>query len=344
MNRDFSLVQNPGFVIFVNFMLNIMSWLSLLMPFLAMAVWASGLIIRAKDFKAKPIGGISVLLVGMTLFFFVFSIFKIKWNNYQFKVVNGVCILMAFLCFTAYQFAVIFMDESSNSYFGFSTVFLNANCCIMILTIFLNSAIKGGSVSDILMNKLPKSNKMPDREREDDFLEEVQEQRSNKSYFPCFEDVIDLFTIGGMEGDKDDLGSAFGGGLQSAFHSLPTPIRRTISFFLWCCATAILIVYAYVIYWYMDKSRLGFVTMIAVLMTDVFVYLIYNSGITQSYTVLCFACMLNRLMLYVFGGNYWIYGYMVLYLIYGVILSYIITKKRFPFEDAFNDLNIDKIS
>ena len=34
---------------------------------------------------------------------------------------------------------------------------------------------------------------------------------------------------------------------------------------------------------------------------------------------------------------------MVLYLIYGVILSQVITKKRFPFEDAYNDMNIDKI-
>jgi hypothetical protein len=93
----------------------------------------------------------------------------------------------------------------------------------------------------------------------------------------------------------------------------------------------------------MDESRLGFVTMIAVLMTDVFVYLIWNSGITTSHTVICFALMFNRVFLYIFGGNWWIYGYMVLYLIYGVILSYVITAKRFPFEDAFNDMNIDKV-
>jgi hypothetical protein len=121
-------------------------------------------------------------------------------------------------------------------------------------------------------------------------------------------------------------------------------VRRGITFFLWCVATAILIIYSYVIYWKMDNSRLGFVTMIAVLLTDVFVYLVWNSGVTQSYTVLCLSCMLNRLMLFVFGGNYWIYGYMVLYLIYGVILSWVITKKRFPFEDAYNDMNIDKVS
>lgn len=93
----------------------------------------------------------------------------------------------------------------------------------------------------------------------------------------------------------------------------------------------------------MDASRLGFVTMIAVLLTDVFVYLIWNSKIVTTPTVLCFSAMLNRLLLYVFGGNFWIYGYMVLYLIYGAILSFVITKKRFPFEDAYNNMNIDNI-
>lgn len=119
--------------------------------------------------------------------------------------------------------------------------------------------------------------------------------------------------------------------------------KRTLTFLLWCVATAILIVYSYVIHWYMDRSRLGFVTMIAVLLTDLFIYLIWNSGITKSPTVLCFSALLNRLLLYCFGGNYWIYGYLVLYIIYGVILSWVITSRKFPFESAYSDMNIDKV-
>lgn len=93
----------------------------------------------------------------------------------------------------------------------------------------------------------------------------------------------------------------------------------------------------------MDGSRLGFVGMIAILITDVFVYLIFNSKITDSPTTLCVSGMLNRLLLFVFGGNYWIYGYMLLYLIYGCILSWVITKKRFPFEDAYHNVNLNSI-
>jgi hypothetical protein len=45
--------------------------------------------------------------------------------------------------------------------------------------------------------------------------------------------------------------------------------------------------------------------------------------------------------LFVFGGDNWIYGFMVLYLFYAVILSMVIANKRFPDEDSFDDMNID---
>lgn len=61
-----------------------LSWISLIMPVLSLAVWAAGLIIRAKDYNVTPLGGISVLLIGMGLLSFTFGILKIKWNNYSF--------------------------------------------------------------------------------------------------------------------------------------------------------------------------------------------------------------------------------------------------------------------
>jgi len=50
MNRNFNLIKSDGLIAFTNLIMRSLSWLSLLMPFLALAVWASGLIIRAKDF------------------------------------------------------------------------------------------------------------------------------------------------------------------------------------------------------------------------------------------------------------------------------------------------------
>jgi hypothetical protein len=82
MNRDFHLVQNDGFVVFVNFILRMLSWISILMPVTTLAVWAAGLIIKSLTYDQVPLGGICVLLVGLSFFLFTFGIFKIKWNNF----------------------------------------------------------------------------------------------------------------------------------------------------------------------------------------------------------------------------------------------------------------------
>ena len=50
MNRDFDLIQSEGFVVFLNWILRFLSWISLLMPFIALSVWAAGLLVRARDF------------------------------------------------------------------------------------------------------------------------------------------------------------------------------------------------------------------------------------------------------------------------------------------------------
>ena len=102
MNRDFHLVENENFIIFLNFILRILSWLSLLMPFLSLAVWAAGLLINAKDFGETPVAGVCVIMVGFAFFFFTYSILNIKWNNYQFSAFNALLFGFAGLFLTAY--------------------------------------------------------------------------------------------------------------------------------------------------------------------------------------------------------------------------------------------------
>ena len=106
-------------------------------------------------------------------------------------------------------------------------------------------------------------------------------------------------------GGSEDLfkGSSFGGGTQTKFRLLDNGLKRFITILLWCCATGVLIIYSYVIHWVFEDSRLGFINMIATLLTDVFIYLIWNAKITRSTTALCFAGLMNRLLLFVFGGN-----------------------------------------
>ena len=95
-------------------------------------------------------------------------------------------------------------------------------------------------------------------------------------------------------------------------------------------SVGLLVIYAFTVYNAMDESWLGFVTMIAVVITDFILYLIYNSKIIISSTMLSVTVIFNRLFLFVFGGEYWIYGYMILYIYYGILLVNEIGKRRFP--------------
>ena len=117
-------------------------------------------------------------MVGFSFFWFSFGVLKIKWNNYQFNGFNGLCFALAFLFLTAYHFVAIFLDTRP-SYFGFSAIFLCANCMIMLIIVFLNMGIKGGSIRDLLNEKLEKGDPR-DINRETDFLEEINEEKANK--------------------------------------------------------------------------------------------------------------------------------------------------------------------
>lgn len=90
----------------------------------------------------------------------------------------------------------------------------------------------------------------------------------------------------------------------------------------------------------MDKSKLGFVTLIAVLVTDLILYLFYKSKSIRSASLLSVTLLINRVLLFVFGGKYWLYGYLILYVFYGFILTKVIGEKRFPFESGFKNIKV----
>jgi hypothetical protein len=102
LNRDFQLVNNQHVITALTFFIKLMSWFAISLPFLALAVWAAGLIARAIQGGASASAGITVALVGMSLFFFLLYFFRIKWNNYKFDIISGVYLVMTFLCITAY--------------------------------------------------------------------------------------------------------------------------------------------------------------------------------------------------------------------------------------------------
>jgi hypothetical protein len=83
--------------------------------------------------------------------------------------------------------------------------------------------------------------------------------------------------------------------------------------------------------------------MIAVLISDFILYLIFLCKIISNPLYLTVTAIINRFFLIIFGGGLWIYGYMIIFIYYGFILAVVIGNKRFPFESAFKDIDLDRI-
>jgi hypothetical protein len=211
MNRSFYLIEDERLINFVNWNLRVLVWISYSLPFLTLGVWAAGLILRAKDYGITPLGGISVILIGFALLLFAYAVMNIKWNSYAFGYLSGACFFFSLVCITIYQFLVVMYDNSSVSFFGYSTVFLNANLLIMIFNLFINNGITNGSIYDIINSKMLKGEGL-DPERETGFDEEISLQRENKLFQPTLADIIDLYTIAKIDRDGQLNGDTFGNG------------------------------------------------------------------------------------------------------------------------------------
>jgi hypothetical protein len=127
------------------------------------------------------------------------------------------------------------------------------------------------------------------------------------------------------------------------FGSFSDAVKRIATLVLWIIATGILVVYSFVVKNYFpDNSRFGFIIMIAILTTDILVYLIQNAQIMKTATPMAVSLFLNRFFLIIFGAENWMYGYIVIFICYGILLTTIIAQKRFPFADSLSmDFDLD---
>ena len=81
-----------------------------------------------------------------------------------------------------------------------------------------------------------------------------------------------------------------------------------------------------------DKSKLGIITSVSVVLMDSFCFLIYQSDMVDSPIIVVILLIINRIMMVSLGQNYFIYGYMILYVMYSTAFVFQIAKNRFPFE------------
>jgi hypothetical protein len=81
-----------------------------------------------------------------------------------------------------------------------------------------------------------------------------------------------------------------------------------------------------------DSSKLGIITSVSVVLMDFFSFLIYHSDMVDSPIIVVILLIVNRVMMVALGSAYFIYGYMLLYIMYSSAFVYNIAKNRFPFE------------
>jgi hypothetical protein len=81
---------------------------------------------------------VSVLLLGSSLLLATYGLLKIKWNNWRFKASHRAILLVAYLLFTGWQFAIVFSDREQNTYTGLSGIFLTQNGVCATLLIYIN--------------------------------------------------------------------------------------------------------------------------------------------------------------------------------------------------------------
>ena len=87
-------------------------------------------------------------------------------------------------------------------------------------------------------------------------------------------------------------------------------------------AYIVLVIYAIVLAVADDGNPLGVVTAISVVLMDLYNFMLYNSSAIETPSGIIFLLVLNRALMICLGSHHWIYGYMVLYLIYAVVFVF----------------------
>ena len=254
-------------------MLVISCYIFFSMPPITLIFWGAGLLRREKKDSSDYAGGIAVFLVGFSLLFFLYGVFRIKWNKFKVSKLSALCMAISWLLLTAYEITTVFV-KGSVSFFAISVIFLTPNAVILILVAFLAGRKEGASVSEIV-KALPEGDPL-DVKREITYDEEITKSYSLDEYIPTQNEIFEMFTLNKVK-DSGKIMGPFEGGLLKMFYKLSKVKRTLIILFLYSISLIILGIYAMLDYLVRNNSGLGIITMCTVLATDVIIYL-YNQS------------------------------------------------------------------
>jgi hypothetical protein len=279
-------------------------------------------------------GAISVALLGTAFIGILFAFQKLKWNNYRFKKTHMCARLFSMLCFVAWQFSITFASiYMAFNFQGLSAVFLTQSGVIATIIVYLNLYENKFNLSYFLTKFMKKGERheRPDPERTNNLQEEIDEQKANDDWMPTMYEVFDMITIGKVSERK--MLNAFGAGFQSLNVKGSRGCQIGTHLFLFMLYFGYLGIYSYCVYDLDDRSKLGIVSSCAVIINDLYVYLMYNARIINRIAVLTLIMFASRLFIMLGGADYWVYGYLVIYIWLQLIIALGIVKKRLPFNN-----------
>ncbi len=328
-NRPWQFLKgrNAGYVHYMRYFRLIILAFLFMCP-VSLGVWTGTIFYKRIANHDSVIVPVAIITVGCSIIFYALGLFYIKWRNYRPSYLNVVCFVLGSGCFLAYQLCCNFLNVSNRSFFGISAILLSCNGIVVMIVIFLNSGKDAVNFLDVLADKLQFKTDSSTVDLEEDFVRQVAGQESDKAYQVTKEELDHFYTI------KEEDASLLSGGLIREFGAKSLSTQFWVSLLLYAVAVSILVGHAFIIYNTTSEYKLGFITFIAVVTTDSIIYCFYYVGLTQSVLQLCLLAIVMRVCLFAFGGDYWFYGYCVLYGILGVIVCGNIAAKYFPLIDA----------
>ena len=107
-------------------------------------------------------------------------------------------------------------------------------------------------------------------------------------------------------------------------------VKTLINGAIFLLYAGILTLYAWLVYDKDNDSKLGLVSAIAVVLNDLYVYLMYNARIIRRISVMSLLVFSSRCFIMLGGSDYWFYGYLVIYMWLQAIIAFGIVAKRLP--------------
>lgn len=272
----------------------------------------------------------SILMLGVAFILLLWCFFLLSWNNYRFKMINVALALLVVLLLLAYQLTTIFGYDNKDKFLPYSAIMLNINVIVMCVLVFLAKGDKSKDQGTLLRQFFPKLDIAIDPNREADLVEEATQQMVEEQYKTSLEDLTDLVTIAHVSHAK--FMSVIGGRAIGKYAEMSSGTRLGIKIGLFVLANLILVGYALLLF-FLDKwSKLGIVISIAIFCMDIFNLLLFLSNMVESAALMSFLLIMNRVAMVALGEGFWLYGIMMLYVVYAGFFAFQMSKKMFPLD------------